>query len=228
MPENLPENNSSCPLCRSPKVHLCGTTDRGLSYFSCGACELIWKHPRDFPSFEQERDRYLQHQNDPHQPAYQKWILELWQPLWQHWQRLGYSGQARILDYGCGPEKVLAQALQVKIKNVKSYDPVFYPDQNVLNEKWDLIYCNEVWEHFQDPQREIGKLRMMMNPGGGLGVRTSWHQGPQHFATWWYQHDITHLHFFNQRALEKVAELFDWQMSVAGKDLVIFLNPNSD
>jgi len=204
-----------------------GQTNRQVAYWQCSQCKIIGKDPKAFVTQAQEADRYLQHNNTLTATGYRDHLLRLLKPALartENWQR------KRILDYGCGPNPNMA-ALVAELGGVcESFDPAFFP-ANLKGQKWDLILCNEVVEHFRCPRDEFAILLNLVAPGGLLALATNLHSGPDHFRTWWYQQDPTHLHFYSKTTWNWIAQE-GWQTQIPGQDNLIFLlkpiNPDAN
>jgi hypothetical protein len=223
MPDFEQKDKSTCPLCLSQRVQLCGTTDRQVNYWTCRDCALIWKPAESFITSAEERARYLQHQNTPLQnSSYALYLRQLWEPAFTYWRQFHPERTPSILDFGSGPTSAMADLLRPEGMHVTSYDLHFANDPSVLAKKWDIVLCCEVWEHFRKPRHDINQVRSLLARHGMLAVRTAWHSGPEHFRTWWYQHDPTHLHFFNSRTLENIASAFQLEWVACAKDIAIY------
>ncbi|MCB0385529.1 MAG: hypothetical protein KDD43_09060, partial [Bdellovibrionales bacterium] len=87
----------TCPLCSDPQlavgdgpksVHQCElgpspycyveSTER--NYWLCPVCDLVFLDPQQRPDPQQEKDRYLSHNNDPADPRYQRYLSLVVQP----------------------------------------------------------------------------------------------------------------------------------------------------
>jgi len=203
-----------CPLCggsdtslyhvatTSVPWHLYSPTssrDKGLCFFSCATCLLVFKDPSIRATAEQETRRYEKHHNDLADNGYREHLMTVVRPLMEL-----VPPTAVGLDYGCGPcvsTEVLVRELE---RTCSSYDPNFFPREELLREgSYDFITCTEVAEHFKSPRREFEKVRELLKPGGVLGLMTQ--LVPERFEDWWYHRDPTHVVFYSPETFEWIA-----------------------
>ena len=93
---------------------------------------------------------------------------------------------------------------------VAIYDPIFFPDESVLAERYDFITCTETAEHFRDPGTQFGRLNGLLRSPGWLGVRTAMLDDWSGFPDWYYHRDPTHISFYSQRTMRWIAEQYGW------------------
>lgn len=164
-----------------------------------------------------EKAVYTLHDNNPDDPGYRRFLSRLGNPLLE---RLlpGSSG----LDFGCGPGPALARMLEESGMKMSLYDPYFYPDTSILDQRYDFITCTEVIEHLYNPAQVFRQLDSLLLPGGLLGVMTCFQTDDDRFANWHYRRDPTHVVFYRQATLEWLADHHGWQLDVPAKDVAIF------
>ena len=113
----------------------------------------------------------------------------------------------RVLDFGCGPEPVLAQLLRKKGFTVDLYDPFFNTDKANLNQHYQLITLTEVLEHISNPLEALLILTRRLERGGAIVLMTLFHPDNQEkFESWWYRRDPTHVSFYTLATLRQLAE----------------------
>jgi hypothetical protein len=203
--------SAGCPLCLSRDLrgfHLGRDPRRGdLPYRECGACGFIFLDQSRHLSRSEERARYRLHQNDD-APGYRGFLDRLVGPLAPFLPR-----GARGLDYGCGPNPVLAAMLDERGWPAEYYDPYFFPDRDKLEARYDFVTCTEVVEHFRFPFPEFHFVdRALLRPGALLAVMTAFFNEGDDFAGWWYPREQTHVGFYRPRALESVARRWGWDV----------------
>lgn len=209
-----------CPLCGTEAVDLAGVTDGQPGYFRCPECALIHLDPAHRLSREEERNRYLLHENDRNDSGYVSFLNRLAKPVMER-LRPG----ARGLDFGCGPTPVLSDMLTAAGFTCAAYDPFFAPDETLLDERYDFITCSEVVEHAHDPARMFATLRRMLEPGGILGVMTMFHPGEDAFAGWWYRRDPTHVCFYGEATMRWIGERYGWTAEFPRPSVTLFRAP---
>ncbi|ADK81523.1 Methyltransferase type 12 [Sediminispirochaeta smaragdinae DSM 11293] len=207
-----------CPLCGHSPCKIFSEDKMGR-YYRCYFCSTIFLDPATLPQPEAERSRYALHQNRPTDEAYLAFLRRLADPLC----RLLNAG-AGGLDYGCGPVPVLAKLLEQKGMSIACYDPFFFPEQSVLEHRYDFITCCEVAEHFHRPKEEFSRMAQLLRPGGILGIMTSFFRETINFVDWYYRQDFTHVSFYTKKSMEYVADHFGFEILKAEADRnVLFL-----
>ena len=204
-----------CPLCGAYALSSVLHDER--RYYRCAECDLISVHPDDRPAPSDEAQRYLAHQNDGADDGYVGFLRRLADPLCA----VVPPGD-RGIDIGCGPAPVLGALLTESGRPTVSYDPLFFPDARLLDDRYDFVTASEVVEHAHDPAALFRQLVGLLLPGGTLGVMTAMHDATTNFATWWYRRDITHVCFYSMRTLQWVAEHFDLTLSVPASNVALF------
>jgi SAM-dependent methyltransferase len=187
----------SCPLCAGAAAGFCA--DRRRRFHRCGACELVFADPASHLDTGEEKAVYDLHCNDPADARYRAFLARLSEPLCE---RLTPGMQG--LDYGCGPGPTLGLMLREAGMRMCEYDPVYRPDETVLQRQYDFVTCTEVVEHFRDPGADWSRLARLVRPGGWLGVMT-WlleSADARAFRAWGYKGDPTHVAFYSPATLE--------------------------
>jgi len=172
----------------------------------CWHCGLVWVNPRHFPSPEREKRRYLQHKNSLGEPAYLAYLARAAAPV----ADLQPDG-ARGLDYGCGPVEGMKHILEPRL-SVESYDPIFFPREELLKFRYDFVLCIEAAEHFHDPLKEFTRMDSVLVRGGFLGVSSLLLPPPADFARWHYRRDFTHVTFYGEDTVRWIADHFAWEI----------------
>jgi len=76
--------------------------------------------------------------------------------------------EAKVLDYGCG-RGIDADLLKEEGYNVSKFDPHFFPDRNILTEKFDFITCFYVLNVIEEVEGQINvcnSVRQLLNENG--------------------------------------------------------------
>ncbi len=187
-----------------------------LSYWSCSRCRAVFLDEKTLPDANEEVKRYQEHNNDPADPGYRRFLKRLAEPLLQK-----VPGQSFGLDYGCGPGPALAMMLKEAGHRVELYDAFFHPRKEALEQQYDFIACSETAEHFHRPYREFSLLDQMLRPGGVLGIMTCFLEDSQDFGQGYYRRDPTHVVFYRIRTFEVLAGIFGWNMEVPAANVVL-------
>jgi SAM-dependent methyltransferase len=129
----------------------------------------------------------------------------------------------RILDFGSGPEQVLADILTRRGVKCASHDPLYGISADKGGDRFDIIMACEVFEHLRDIQKEIRLISRLVKPGGFVYVHTQLYDDVKEFSSWWYIKDLTHINFFCEKTMGKVGEMIGKKIfSTNKKDTIIF------
>lgn len=193
---------SSSPRClQDPRMH--------RRYCFCADCGYIRTFAADLPSPEQERRRYLLHNNSPEDRGYVEYLSSfLSSALLPH-----LKPPAKILDFGSGPVPVGSNLLRSLGFEVDSYDPYFFPNTSWETRRYDAVLLIEVIEHIAEPLPVLHRLLSHLLPRGFLILRTMLHDGtPEFFDRWWYRRDPTHVSFFSRDTIEDITGLLSLEL----------------
>jgi SAM-dependent methyltransferase len=184
MPEGL-----SCRLCfsRDNLREVTGADKR--KYFLCGLCSLINVYPEYFLNPEDEKKRYLTHNNGPEHTGHVEFLKRATGPALKYLNKDMHG-----LDYGCGYAPSLSVILKEHGYKCDDYDPIF--KDRPLNKKYDFIFSTEVFEHFFYPAKDIKKICDLLNPEGILVVMTELWKNLEQFKVWHYTKDSAHTAFY--------------------------------
>ena len=216
LPAASPMTNGACPLCTARRVrHHC--RDRERSFLRCDDCGLVFVPSSQFLSREDEKRRYDLHQNSPDNEGYRRFL----QRMFIHLQECLAPGSAG-LDFGSGPEPLLARMFRAAGHSMAIFDHFYGPDPAPLEGRYDFITATEVVEHLREPKRELEQLWACLKPGGVLGVMTRPVVGLDEFPTWYYKNDRTHVCFFSPETFHWLAAAWDASVTFPESDIVLF------
>ncbi|WP_299797941.1 class I SAM-dependent methyltransferase [uncultured Shewanella sp.] len=207
---------NACPLCGRASL-LSFYQDRCRSYLRCDNCHLVLVPPEFLLSVEAEKAVYDQHQNDPADENYRRFLSRVFDPLISQLPK-----GARGLDYGCGPGPTISVMARESGLSVSNYDLYYQNTPEVLEHSYDFITITEVIEHVADAKGLLVLLNDLLRPGGILAVMTSRVGDEDTFGQWHYKNDPTHIRFYSIETFEWIARYFDWQLEVVDKDVVFF------
>lgn len=175
-----------------------------VDFHYCEVCEFIGKDDSAILSSEDELKRYNDHNNDAVDPQYIAYFKTFIEDAVLPFANGGKIG----LDFGSGPQPVLANLLQEQYNyQMTIYDLFYAPDQTYTQRQYDLITTTEVVEHLQNPLHYFKHFRELLMPTGILAVMTQFHQNdPQKFMGWYYMRDHSHISFFTPKTLQMIAE----------------------
>ena len=191
----------ACPICQGTSEAFVPAGD-DRTYFSCPHCQLIQLAEAHHLSPEKQKQRYEQHENSLDNPGY----VERFEGFLKAGVDPFVGKGGRVLDFGCGPEPVLAWLMERRGYEVDRYDLFFHPDEAYRTQQYHLITLTEVLEHLTDPLGTLRALSPRLAPGGVFTVMTLFHPNDRaKFADWWYRRDPTHVSFYTVKTLGELA-----------------------
>ncbi|MDM7859355.1 class I SAM-dependent methyltransferase [Alteromonas sp. ASW11-36] len=169
------------------------------------------------PSINIERAEYELHQNSDDDLGYLKFLDRARLPLLNN-----IESPANGLDFGSGPNPVLARRLAQDGFDMQVYDPLFAPNppQKPKN-GFDFIVSTEAIEHFHQPDVEWQQWLDLLSPNGLLVIMTKRWLSVEKFANWHYKNDQTHVSFFNLATFEYLAKRDGFLLETPGADVVL-------
>ncbi len=206
-----------CPLCNARDL-IVYHSDKWRQYLQCKTCSLVFVPCEFWLNLDQEKSIYDLHENEVHDPGYQKFLSRLANPLIKR-----LSPNSRGLDFGCGQGPALQWILQQSNHDVSLYDFHYFPDRKVLDSKYDFVCATEVVEHLHSPRETFLLIKRCLKDDGIFAVMTQMVINAKRFANWRYIQDPTHICFFNLKSLSYVAELMDKKLEQVDRD-VIFIH----
>lgn len=209
----------SCPLCHHQTQPFYQFKQR--LYHQCGFCQAIIMDPSLWPDRDAEKSRYLEHLNDVEDKRFQKFVTPITARV-----QAQFSADAQGLDFGAGHAPVITHVLQQKGYNIQPYDPLFFPDEQLLHKQYDYISCCEVIEHFHNPEKSFSLLNKLLNKQSQLFCMTEiYHEGID-FHRWNYKNDPTHVFIYHRNTFSVIAQRFGFQKPEIRGRLVCFARRN--
>ena len=197
-----------CPLCQNS-----ATAFYKDDFYLCSCCGRIFRPIEKLLNNQREKERYESHTNDSDDLGYQNFVLPITSSVLKE-----YKKEDLGLDFGCGKDSPIVKVLRQKEYQIFEYDPYFFDDKKLLEEKYDYIACCEVIEHFYNPKKEFELLKKLLKEDGVLYLMTGIYNDNIDFSKWWYKNDLTHVFIFQE-------ETFEWiKKEFAFKDMKIEKN----
>ena len=207
----------ACGLCGSSAADPFHIAAGPRHYYQCRQCALVYLHPSQRLSLQDEHERYQLHRNDAADSGYIRFLQRLAEPMMER-----LPAGARGLDVGCGPTPALSALFTAAGFPCAAYDPLFVPDVAPLSDRYDFLTCSEVVEHAHDPADLFTRLGGLLLPGGLLGVMTRFHGHEAPFATWWYRRDPTHVCFYSEPTMRWIAGHYGWTVEFPRPHVALF------
>lgn len=223
----------SCPLCHSNSTELWHTQTHkpliGREYHRCQVCDLIfvpsifhWDKPAEIAI-------YQQHENNPHDLGYRKFLDRIKQPMLQQLALLNKSKKEITgLDFGCGPGPTLSLMFEEVGLSCANYDLYFANHPELLQQTYDFIASTEVFEHLAKPADVMDQLVNCLKPQGILGIMTQRPRDLAAFQNWRYLADPTHISFFSEACFNWLAKHWQLEQVYLGSDVVLLKNSTAN
>lgn len=205
-----------CRLCKSERTQRLEVSNDPRYYFLCENCALIFTDHHFHLDPEQERMRYLEHNNGLHQQGYVQFLEKIIKPSLQY-----ITPQMQGLDYGCGPEPTLSKLLARQGIQCYDYDPLFGFDHPKKN--YDFVFATECLEHFYNPLEEWLKLSSLIKVEGILSIMTEQWESLDNFQNWYYKRDRTHVCFYHYRTFAYVSKCYGFDIMYRDRNRSIIL-----
>ena len=204
-----------CTLCGNVTVFFIEYKER--HFHKCNHCGSVLLDTKHYLVFDDEKYRYDKHSDDIEDEGYQQFVSPIVNAVLQN-----YTSLDKGLDYGCGKTAIIKTLLQRKQYTIAGYDPIYYPNQELLSENYNYITCCEVVEHFYNPEQEFKKLMQLLLPGGKLYLKTNLYSDIIDFKSWWYKNDPTHVIFYTKKSMEFIEYTFGFSTLTFHKNLIEF------
>ncbi len=192
-----------CKICLSATTVISDARFKA-AYYLCPKCNYIFLDPQGIITPEEEVELYNFHNNTLSNQGYVKMFEDfIAKSIDPHAHQIKTA-----LDFGSGPGPVLAYLLERKGVSIDIYDPYFAPQKVYQEKTYDLITSTEVFEHLSDPRETTDMLVKHLNPHGILAIMTLFHaDDSEHFKTWWYRRDPTHISFYSPKTFQVLASI---------------------
>ena len=198
-----------CKICQHKQLRVIEIPKKGIIYYSCPNCLYIAIDDEFVLSETDEKQRYDLHENNSNNSQY----VAIFENFIQHAIEPRAHLISRILDFGSGPEPVLAQLLKGRGFEVDLYDKFYHTDDSFTQKKYDLICSTEVVEHLTDPMPVFQELKSCLKPGAFLAVMTRFHRNDDvFFYNWHYRREDTHVGVLHSKTIDILSECLDMKL----------------
>ena len=204
-----------CPLCGSLETGIFHR-DRYRDYYACKICGMVHVPFVYHLSADKQKHRYDLHHNDPSDKGYRRFLSKLVDPLVERLEN-GAEG----LDYGSGPQPVLADMFSEKGYRMEIYDLYYAGNREVLTRQYDFLTCCETMEHFSEPKKEWEQFLAMVKKGGWIAIMTQMLEDTDDFARWHYINDETHVCFFSEKSFEWLGRKYGTEIIFESTSVVL-------
>lgn len=202
----------NCPLCKQP-----GKPFFRNDFFACSGCSGLYRNKTQYPTPEEERKRYEEHNNDVHDENFRKFVSPVTRHVLAH-----FRPDHRGLDFGSGTGPVVSEVLKGQGYAIRQYDPFFADDPALLRETYDYIVCCEVMEHFRNPDAEFRLLHRLLKSKGQLICMTHLYDEHIDFKRWYYKEDKTHVFIYHRDTIRHIADHYGFADFRIHNRLIVF------
>ncbi len=207
----------TCTLCSSKTEAFYYYEKESRQYHRCINCRAVLMDPNDYPTPQEEIDRYESHNNDVEDPRYQNFVSPLVEKITHK-----FDTNSLGLDYGAGTGPVITKMLTDQGYSVNTFDPFFDNNPEVLKLKYDYIVSCEVIEHFHKPHQEFKNLKALLKPNGALFLKTDIYTDDKDFHAWYYKSDETHVIFYHPDTLKWIQSEFSFSgLEIDGRHITL-------
>ena len=194
-----------CIVCRSKTISY-SHIKLDILFHECLSCELIFKDPVHYITPTLEKAVYDLHENGIDQKGYVNFLTNFIESAVTPF----ITNEApHALDFGSGPEPVLAHILENHFHiPTDIYDP-YYANEKIADDKtYDVITSTEVIEHLSNPVDIFHTFKKHLKKEGILAVMTLFHPNDRtQFLDWFYIRDETHIVFYTTNTLKIIADI---------------------
>ncbi len=205
----------NCTLCNGARVKLFKKI-KYKNYYKCADCDLVFLDKKHYLNIDEEKIRYDFHQNNIEDKAYVEFLNRVIKPTKSFIQNDDIG-----LDFGCGPNPVLAKLIENSGNNCDFYDPIYFP--NLPEKKYNFIFATECFEHFYSSNNELKKILNLLSPNGILAIMTELNNKSEKFSDWYYIKDPTHVCFYSENTVEFICKTFGFELIYSDKKRVFVL-----
>lgn len=201
----------NCKICNSPSLLF---FQNGRQFFRCTDCLFLFSPDR--VSKEEEYAHYKNQWGGANPESWDSKAQVLLNVILQ------YVKPKSILDFGSGCGS-LTEAFNNLGVNTTPLEPMvhgFLKDQR-YSSKFDAVVGVEVIEHLPDPVAELKEIEKVLSPNGVMVFSTlmtnSFIEHPlarEHFKSWWYKDDPTHVSFFCNQSLDTLSRMRNYEIDV--------------
>ena len=190
-----------CPLCQN-----ISTPFFKDEFYECSCCGGIFRPKEKLLDNEKEKQRYESHTNNSDDLGYQNFVAPITNSILNEYKKSNFG-----LDFGCGKDSPIIKVLRQNEYKIFEYDPYFFDDKKLLEQKYDYIACCEVIEHFYNPKKEFELLKSLLKENGTLYLMTGIYRDNIDFSKWWYKNDLTHVFIYSEKTFEWIKKEFGFE-----------------
>ncbi len=207
-----------CQICNNETVLIKDIDEK--EYVACKNCHIIQLKKEYHINKNLEKKQYDYHNNSFENKGYVQMFENFLDFFYKYLETTEYA-----LDFGSGPNPVLAKILKNRgFENVDYFDKFYQPKKVYEGKKYDLITSTEVFEHLTNPKNTLNLLKNHLKKDGILAVMTLFHSNKHNeFLKWWYKRDPTHITFYTPHSFEVLADMCGLKVVKSDNKRIIIL-----
>ena len=208
-------------LCRICDSHSALFFHEVRKFYKCPECSLIFSE--EIPGKEEEEKHYKT-QWETTDPDFWKGQVDVLVQLINN-----YRTPKHILDFGSGSGE-MTREFQKRGYDITPLEPMIhgYLKEQRYSAQFDVVIAVEVLEHLSDPWCEIREIEKVLAPYGIVIFSTlltnefiDHPNAVNHFQNWWYKDDPTHISFFCNHVLSKMADMGNYDIDIIGNKVFV-------
>ena len=209
----------TCKICQS-KTTIIKDLKKDFIYYRCTSCGFVSLDEDYILNSIDEKNKYDEHNNSLANEGYVQMFEDFIDLSIEPYKENVRS----ILEFGSGPEPVLATLLERRAFEVDIYDLYYSPKKVYEGKQYDFITSTEVFEHLQKPLEILELLVKHLNDDGFIALMTKFPpEDDKEFLAWWYRRDPTHISFFTPESFDVMAEKVGLKvLKTINKNIVVF------
>jgi SAM-dependent methyltransferase len=211
-------SDKTCRICNSPATLF---FQEARTFYKCPECRLIFSE--DFPG-KVEEERHYKTQWESTDPGFWSGQVDVLVQLINN-----YLTPKHLLDFGSGSGAMTQEFLK-RGYDITALEPMIhgYLKDQSYPVRFDVVIAVEVLEHLPNPWNEIREIEKVLAPGGIVIFSTlltnAFIDRPDavdHFKSWWYKDDPTHISFFCNHVLSKMADIGNYDIDIIGDKVFV-------
>ncbi|MBF0273974.1 MAG: class I SAM-dependent methyltransferase [Nitrospinae bacterium] len=191
------------------------------SFYRCPECSLIFTN--ETVSSEEQEKHYKGQWKGDNQEFWEGQATALSHVIHKNHE------PKKILDFGAGTGDLTKELIK-RGYDVTPVEPMVngYLKDQKFDALFNTVVSLEVIEHLPNMWQELSEIEKVLTQDGIMAFSTlltnnfiDLPDSVAHFEKWWYKDDLTHVSFFCNKALFKIASLSNYNVEIYGNQLFV-------